>query len=285
MVKLLSQPYPGVDVSGFGRQWARAAYIGLFVGLFLLVFQPFGMDEWKTPNKTLKLLGFGVITFLVTGLNFTVWSRLFPRAFSDDRWTVGRAIALILGNILSIAIVNRLYLAWLLGEDISLMSWLNMILVTFLIGIFPSAGSVVANYIVQLRKYTRSVADLPPHMPTIGPVDELPLTLTAENEKEILQLAPSDLFFIESSDNYCTVVYYRNGHPDKTLLRSSLSRLEGQIQRPAIVRCHRSYVVNLDRVERVTGNAQGYKLHLTGGGFVVPVARQYNDSLVAQLKS
>ncbi|MBC8153886.1 MAG: LytTR family transcriptional regulator [Bacteroidetes bacterium] len=283
MIKLLSQPYPSVEASG--RQWIKAAYIGGFVGLFLLVFQPFGMDEWDTPVKALKLLGFGIIAFLVTGLNFTVWSRLFPRSFSDDRWTVGRAILLILANILSIAIVNRLYLAWLTGEGVSLTSWLNMILITFLIGIFPSAGSVVANYIVQLRKYTRSVADLPPHVPTTTLVNERPLTLTAENEKETLQLPSSDLFFIESSDNYCTVVYRRNGQSDKVLLRSSLSRLEGQIQRSTIVRCHRSYVVNLDQVERVTGNAQGYKLHLAEGRFMVPVARQYNDSLVAQLKS
>ena len=74
--------------------------------------------------------------------------------------------------------------------------------------------------------------------------------------------------------------------PVKLLLRSSLSRLEAQIiDRSNIVRCHRSYVVNLDRVERVTGNAQGYKLHLFGGQFQVPVARRYNDSLIGQLKS
>ena len=72
--------------------------------------------------------------------------------------------------------------------------------------------------------------------------------------------------------------------PEKPLLRSSLSRLEKQIDQPHIVRCHRSYVVNINRVERVTGNAQGYKLHLFAGQFLIPVARQYNESLVAGLK-
>jgi DNA-binding LytR/AlgR family response regulator len=93
------------------------------------------------------------------------------------------------------------------------------------------------------------------------------------------------LLFIESSDNYCTVVYLENGQLVKPLLRSSLSRLESQIDMPHIVRCHRSYVVNLDRVERVTGNAQGYKLHLMGGQLQVPVARRYNDTLVAELRA
>ncbi len=263
--------------------------MGVFIGVFLMTFQPFGMESWHTPDKLLKLFGFGIITFIVTGSSFTVWGWLFPRQFSDAHWTVGREILLVLVNILIIAIANRLYLAWLLDEWVGIMSWLNMILVTFLIGIFPTAGSVVANYIVQLRKYTRQAAELPAHPLVVpaNPADEpVPvLTLTAENEKETLTLAPTDILFIESSDNYCTVVYQQHGRPNKVLLRSSLSRLERQIQRPHIVRCHRSFVVNLDQVGRVTGNAQGYKLHLVDEQFTVPVARQYNDSLVAQLKN
>lgn len=285
MVKLLGQPYPSEESPL--RQWRKAAYIGLFVGLFLLMFQPFGLDRWETPGKTLKLAGFGLITFLVTGLHFTVWPRLFPRQFSNAHWTVGREIALVLTNILLIAIVNRLYLTWLLHDVTRVSSWPSMILLTFLIGLFPTVAAVLASYIVQLRRYTQLATDLPTHAPA-PPMAGIPasvLTLTAENEKETLKLPPADLFYIESSDNYCTVVYRQNGQADKVLLRSSLSRLEGQINRPDIVRCHRSYVVNLDQVERVTGNAQGYKLHLANGQFTVPVARQYNESLVAQLKS
>ena len=116
------------------------------------------------------------------------------------------------------------------------------------------------------------------------------LTLIADNEKDVLKLQPDDLLFIESSDNYCTIVHLKDepvgaGKLLKPLLRSSLSRLETQINRPHIVRCHRSYVVNLNRVERVTGNAQGYKLHLLNGQLQVPVARKYNDTLVTELKS
>jgi DNA-binding LytR/AlgR family response regulator len=64
--------------------------------------------------------------------------------------------------------------------------------------------------------------------------------------------------------------------------------LEGQLhaQLPAHLpatdvpmRCHRSYVVSRAAIERVSGNAQGYKLHLAAGQVVVPVARKYNDLL------
>ena len=299
LFELLRQPYPSTESPI--RELRQAAVIGLFIGLFLLIFQPFGLSLWQTPDKVLKILGFGLVTFIITALNFTVWTKLFPRQFSDERWNVGRQILLITGNILLIAIGNRLYLEWLLNQEgyTNYGSWPGMVLVTFLIGLFPTTGGVLFNYISQLKKYSQSAAGFAVHQPApeapanspepvSGPQPEqaeVPLTLIADNEKDAVTLDAAQLLCIESSDNYCTVVYQKNNQLVKPLLRSSLSRMEGQINRPRIVRCHRSYVVNLDRVERVTGNAQGYRLHLADGLLQVPVARQYNETLVAGLKS
>lgn len=297
MFSLFNQPYPSTNPPL--QELRKAALIGVFVGLFLLIFQPFGINLWETPYKSLKIIGFGVVAFGITVINFIVWPLIFPRVFAENTWTVSREILFVTANVLLIAIVNRLYLAALLepGEKSGL-SWLNMILVTFLIGIFPVTALVLLNYIRQLKKYSRSAADLPVHLPVSDGLPEAgevrvhspeltdsTVTLLADNEKDKLVLSAESLIFIESSDNYCTVVYLKNGQPAKPLLRSSLSRLEKQVDQPHIVRCHRSYVVNLNRVERVTGNAQGYKLHLLGGLFQIPVARQYNETLVAELKA
>ena len=302
MFRLFNQPYPTDDRPT--SQLRKAALIGLFVGLFLLVFQPFGLNLWETSNKVVKILGFGVVTFVITAVYFITFRRFFPRAFAEERWTVWREILAIMSNVLLIAIANRFYLIWLLGSgEASGLSWFGMILVTFLVGLFPVVGLVLFSYITQLKKYSNSAAELPVHSPNPSIIPTKPdlisssagnsdtaLTLIADNEKDTLTIQSSDLLFIESSDNYCTVVHLKNNQPVKPLLRSSLSRLEKQIVLPTVirnpfVRCHRSYVVNLDRVERVTGNAQGYKLHLLGGQFQIPVARQYNETLVAELKA
>jgi DNA-binding LytR/AlgR family response regulator len=302
MFRLFKQPYPTDDrpIS----QLRKAATIGLFVGLFLLVFQPFGLNLWETTNKIVKILGFGAVSFVVTAFYFITFRQLFPQSFAEERWTVGREILAIMANILLIAIANRFYLLWLLGSgEGSGLSWFGMILVTFLVGLFPVVGLVLFSYITQLKKYSHAAAELPIHSTGSGSIDtkhelinlsneepNITLTLIADNEKDTLTIESNNLLFIESSDNYCTVVHLKNNQPVKPLLRSSLSRLEKQIVLPNVahspfVRCHRSYVVNLDRVERVTGNAQGYKLHLLGGQFQIPVARQYNETLVAELKA
>lgn len=298
MFTVFNQPFPVED--SFGRHFLRAALIGLFIGLFLIAFQPFGLNDWTTPHKLWKLLGFGGVTFIVTAFNFIAWPRLLPDLFSDKRWTVGREILMAMLNVLLIAIANRFYLEFLIAGGKSGIGWGGMLIATFLIGIFPVTGAVLFSYIRQLKKYTAAAAELPVHLPEpvrrnetdteIADGPAATITLLADNEKDTITFAAADLLFIESSDNYCTVVYLKDSpagprQPVKPLLRSSLSRLENQVARAHIVRCHRSYIVNLDRVERVTGNAQGYKLHLLGGQFQVPVARKYNDTLVAELKS
>lgn len=314
MRRLLSQPYPTEQT--VRRQLIRASLIGAFVGLFLLLFQPFGLYDWHTPDKALKILGFGLVTFLVLIADSFLLPPLFPRYFFDDRWTVGREIVRTLLFTVVIAIGNRLYLGWLLDEPATATGWPQMIGMTFLLALFPIVGGVLINYIIQLRRYSRTAAELPDQSVSLVPSEPWLrervstvrtnnslgslLTLVADNEKDTLILRPDALLFIESSENYCTVVYLKNdmvGREQfvKSLFRSSLSRLEIQIngepdpgtpeRHPHFVRCHRSFVVNLNRVERVTGNAQGYKLHLLSGQFQVPVARRFNDSLVSQLKS
>jgi len=307
MWKLFGQPYPIEEP--IRRRWTKSFWIGVFVGLFLFVFQPFGLSDWHTPNKPLIIAGFGVITFLVTALNYVLVPALFPKHFRDEHWTVGREIVHVMLNILLIGLTNRLYLYLLVGgHSGNGPDLLNAVLVTFLVGLFPVTATVMITYIVQLKKYANAAAELPVHAPlpapavTPEPTAPAPaqLTLVAENDKDSLTLAPADLLFIESSDNYSTIVYLKNGQPTRQLLRSSLSRLEGQLPAEttvpdtaesnsvinnSIVRCHRSFIVNLGQVEKVTGNAQGYKLHLCQGKFQIPVARKYNDSLIVHLKA
>jgi DNA-binding LytR/AlgR family response regulator len=290
----LRQPYPRTEAPR--RALIGAVLIGAFVGLFLLLFQPFRLDDWETPNKTGKVLGFGFVTFLVLVFDSVLLPGLFPRFFAEKNWTVGREMLLILSHILLISFGNVAYLNWVQDSTLSLESWLWMLSATLLIGIFPTVGVVLVNYIVQLRRYAGRAQVLSARLPPINvpdraeqPNEPMPtyLALMAENEKDSLTLDPAKWLAIESSDNYCTVYFWKNGTLAKELMRSSLSRLDGQLKAqlpPAAtnvpVRCHRSYVVNMGAVERVSGNAQGYKLHLAAGQLIIPVARKYNDTLV-----
>jgi DNA-binding LytR/AlgR family response regulator len=83
------------------------------------------------------------------------------------------------------------------------------------------------------------------------------VTLYSENNKERIQISTKNILFIQSSDNYTTIVSDKKGEHQSTLLHSSLTRLEKQIQHPYIIRCHRSFIIDLSKVKSIKGNARG----------------------------
>ena len=62
----------------------------------------------------------------------------------------------------------------------------------------------------------------------------------------------------------------------KELLRITLLNLLQRVDSDEnIVRCHKSYVVNLDKVAKVHGNARSLMLELKGLDFEIPVSRSF----------
>lgn len=285
MLKILQQPYPFGEKSTI-RLLIQSIGEGTFIALFLILFQPFGLTEWNDPNKNWYLFGYGIITTLCgLILRFGIF-KSFPKYHSETTWKVGKEIFSILLLILMITVVNVFFSKIAFNLNISLKSFFWMLAGVMIIGIFPATFGVMLNYIIQLKKYNQTiiVQHQTPEVVLNEKISEnKTLKLIAENEKDSIELSTDSLYFIESSDNYSTVFYEKSGKLQKDLLRSSLTRLESQILSENIVRCHRSFIVNLDKVEKVTGNAQGYKLHLEAPELLVPVARKYSE-IVERLK-
>lgn len=279
MLKILQQPYPFGEKSNF-RLLLQSIGEGTFIALFLILFQPFGLTEWHDPNKNWYLAGYGLVTTLCGIILRFIIFKTFPKYHSESSWNIGKEILSILLLILMVAFGNVLLSKIAFNLSISFGSFLWMLVGVMIIGIFPATFGVMLNYIVQLKKYNQPI--VVQHHSVSEPSSESvsenkTLKLIAENEKDSIELSTDSLYFIESSDNYSTIYYEKQGKLQKELLRSSLTRLEGQISAENIVRCHRSFIVNLDKVEKVTGNAQGYKLHLEAPELLVPVARKYTE--------
>jgi len=90
-----------------------------------------------------------------------------------------------------------------------------------------------------------------------------------------------NLLYLESEDNYVNVVYLEGDQPRSHLIRSSLKRLEDIFVEPDLARCHRSFIVNLERVRSCRGNRHGLHLKLAGMGGIVPVSRTYTGKVLS----
>jgi len=75
--------------------------------------------------------------------------------------------------------------------------------------------------------------------------------------------------------NYTDFYFIEESRSKSVTYRISLSSFEMQLEGSNLKRCHRSYLVNLNHVSNVSGNAQGLKLSLTDSPFEIPVSRKY----------
>ena len=110
------------------------------------------------------------------------------------------------------------------------------------------------------------------------------MTIEAENEKDNLVI-PADTFLAASSaDNYIKVFYRVDDLLKTCILRTTLKKLEENVlPYPAIVRCHRTAIVNIAAVQNLTGSAQGYRLQLACLPDEIPVSRNLNQLIKDKL--
>ncbi|MBP6812184.1 MAG: LytTR family transcriptional regulator [Saprospiraceae bacterium] len=306
------QPYP------FEQRLAStlhsAFWAGLFVTLFLFFIKPFGTQVASGGElKFLVVCGyFGLvtvgITLIVNGLCL-----LLPGIFKEEKWTVWKEILFNLFFIGCVGLGN-LMLANLLWEvplnARTFWIWQGF---TFAVGIFPTIVGAFFTQMKLSKKYAAEAALLLPTTPSFASasvttmadkkasagkpatapsfaeatagIPATAVTFIGENQNETLTLDASQIAYIVAQDNYVQVYFFENEVLKNRMLRATLRKKEDILASwPQFFRCHRTYLVNFDKVEKVSGNAQGYRLHLRGVEETIPVSRNLNEQVRKRLR-
>lgn len=288
IIRFLKQPYPFEVVCQ--KIIKQNALIGCFVALFLIVFQPFGTESWHDKYKILKLLGYGVIAFIMPTILYFIQIQLQKPEETEENWTVLKEIGIMLLIILAISVANMFYFNSLGISNFSLNGFISFFFIVLLVAIFPITAGVLLryNHFREMNKRTAFVLEQNIQgLQQLHVNSERHISLIAENEKDYIQLDINDLIYIESADNYSNIVFWKNNKIEKILLRGALKRFEQQLEIfPLIQRCHRSYILNLEQVEHISGNAQGYRISLKNyDAMTIPVARNYGAVILGKLKA
>ena len=105
------------------------------------------------------------------------------------------------------------------------------------------------------------------------------LQLAAENGKDMFSARSEDILVFHSSGNYIEIFWMDNQTRRKKLFRQTFAFVEQYLKdNQEFKKCHRCWMVNLKKVESITGNSKGYFLELTRLGFNVPISRNYISS-------
>jgi hypothetical protein len=279
-----NKPFPFVET--VSSRIIISALFGVFIFLFLSVFQPFSIGN-ITNHKFLYISGFGFITFFVMLVNYLILPILFPSFFDLEEWDVIKNTVFISWDILVIALFNWFY-NLTVGRNISVQHDLfSYLLYTITIGIFPTLfltllierqlwnkhGIIAENASLQLKKQREQQEK------------ERQICIVPENEKETLKIPQTKLLCVGAEGNYSNAYYLDGDLLEKKLLRVSLKKIEEQLSGfEMIVRCHRSYIVNLHLIDKVSGNARSFKLHMENLEFSIPVSRDFSKMIIQQFK-
>ena len=76
----------------------------------------------------------------------------------------------------------------------------------------------------------------------------------------MLALMPDQVLFLKSEDNYTAIYFLHDDQVQKSLIRNNLKKLEEQLVDPNLIRIHRSYMVNMDRITSVQRSKRGFEL-------------------------
>lgn len=275
MLSILNSPFPSnYDVK---ESVYIALGIGLFVGSFLIIFQPFGISEYREDRLNLKLAGFGVVSFLVVLGYYLAAPRIFKNFFAEKNYTLGKDILASAVLILFVALGNGLYAQFVLEQDVFGSFW-KLIYQTLGVGIFPLTVVSLLQHSRQMKMNLRASEEINSirDQGSVKPKkNEVPTYFLIPGEKEKKQILSENILYLESKGNYAYLNQLEDGVVLQSLHRSTLKNIEVENAFHDIIRCHRSFIVNLSQVINVSGNAQGLKLSFEHSADVVPVSKKY----------
>ena len=244
-----------------------------FTLVFTLLYHPLNSQKSFYFDFKLTMLFYSIAACFPAYLLIVLIKKL-PFFSSKKDWTLlkeGISIYLVL-QVMGVAI----YLfAFIIENPIpetrwNLITFLDSCKYSFLIGIFPFIFFTAINYKFTHLHFKSSVDQYKNETE-----QELIIHISSSLKKESLSFYANELLFVTSDGNYVFFTLYRNKKVERVPLRNSISNIENQLQQiPYYFRCHRAYIVNLNRVALKKGNALGYILNLANCEDKIPVSRK-----------
>lgn len=279
MKKILSaliQPYPYYNHTQKLPKLSLAVFLLVF--LFLFLFSPFSVNgtEHKYSYVIICIMhaaNAAAIFFLF----FLIVNNFFASLLKEENWKVYKTI--LLTSVLFILIgAGSYFIRPIIYNNPHNASWhyfFKETFNTFLVGSLLFTGFTLVDMFRLLNNNQAGASEIEEEIEKhhVGNEENQLVNINVENE--YYQLNLTEFLFAKAEGNYSTCYFNRNNNTVKELKRSTLKSLEEQLATlaPAVIRTHRTFLVNTKHIIKMTGNAQGYQLYFQNIDFTVPVSR------------
>ena len=252
-------------------------FTSIFALVFINIYSPFGADKWFNLTK-LQFLTYSSLVILI-GVLVVVISRIIMY-YVCRRHIINilQYLVWIAGEIMLMALFYTLFGKFVLKDfrlfsDLVKLSASNTALVLLL------PYSVMWLYLSwnDKKEQIERMADLQTF--SLNTRDMIPFY----DEKSILKFSvkKESLLYLESTENYISICYLNKGKVSKYLLRDTMKKMEENFAGTEIIRCHRSYMVNFEKVKIIRKEKDGLILELDDPSAIdIPVSKTYVDNVM-----
>ena len=257
-------------------------FTAFFALIFINVFKPFGSRSWYPNISDLTYFIFSSLIVL-TGMLVVVLSRLLMGLYTKRNGiTYIKYIIWVAAEILAMSLFYALFTKYIPKEGVNkdfIITLQEAIKNSSLVLLLPYAMAWLyfswkdKNHL--LEKITQAAT------PVESPKKGL-IRFPDEKGELKISIMVESLLYIDSADNYATLYYLNKSKITNFLIRNSLKWMDENLSKDTpLVRCHRSYIVNLDKVKVLRKTKEGIFLELDALNTPdIPVSKTYYDRVM-----
>lgn len=284
LVSFLKQPYPFYFE---GKDLFYLCTVVFLMSLFFnYIFKPFDV---YVPEQKMHYFWISAIHSIVPILVIALASAFIKltRSLSDD-WLLWKEFLLIF-IILLLTGTGQFLVRDIIYDNPNNWSWLYFfeeVRNTCLVGMLFVAILISLNLNRLLIKNQRNALLMATGLDNENIKGSGDILISTQLKSDDFVLNPNTFLFAKADGNYVEVYYNNHESVQKFIKRIPIKNLEKQLQNiPFIVKTHRSYLVNINQIETISGNAQGYKLKLKRIDEIVPVSRYSISTFEKKMKA
>ncbi|MBE6292917.1 MAG: hypothetical protein E7091_11010 [Bacteroidales bacterium] len=265
-------------------------FIVLFSILFMVIYGPYSSTSWLTlmfreQESAEVYSGFRMVmasvAFYLVAIAFLILSKvLLHQVHRRQPITNGQLMLWVGGEVVMVSFIYTVFteLFVITDPDIFLSILGRSIVVLSFILIVPYVICVL----YATTRYQRLLLD------RIGMnmvndktdnTDPKLIHLVDSTGKLKMSISIDSLYYVESQDNYVKIYYEADGKLCNYMLRSTTKAIENKFGE-YLVRCHRGYIVNKNKIKIFRNDRDGMYIRLTHDGIrQIPVSKSYSSNI------
>jgi hypothetical protein len=268
MLNIFKKPYPFNDDLSYNSK--IVFFISIVVLGFLWLFQPFNISQLPARPKLYLIAGLSIVTFLSLSFHLLLLPSFFPKFFASSKWNIRKEILWDVWILFTILVSY-----FLLNNTLGVLKFgFDLVVKLVLVAVIPITLVIVLNHNKMLRAHLKVADELSKKMKEHKLLQDKVVYFNSDYQKDSLAVKVSLLLFIRSANNYIEVYWKESEAIKSQMIRCSLLYAENLLKEyKFMVKCHRSYLVNINFLDRIEGNSQGYKLFIENISFPIPVSK------------